>query len=967
MAESSTILTLTQLCDLALSTTDVGVVNFNILRGLLQVMIKQMGLVETKVEYRGADSEKIQSYMSSAKPGVLTLTEYTVTSEKKEPAPGGQVVLIQSETPPEAQFTITMTTEYFEQIEKSIANLETQIKELQDLPGNLKLVESVKQGDKTPVLDMFQMLNIKKRMDAIEESMTKVASMIESAVKEGIPTAADASAPTAVAATNESIGESNAFKELTQRVEKLEGGKAGKKEKGEEDEDIALIKQDITLIKEMLNVFEPEETTEEDEKPYQPVTVRVTNLELKCTDFQEQMISLDTGFSNLTTCLGEKIEKLDIEMCEVLEKVRMIPTDELGTDQTTLIAEMRNQLMTLQEELDLVIDNVKNISEETSDKEHTMDILVEQIELLKTVKADREDLEDALAEKADTCQINRKVSFEQFDKACGDMSKTLEEALTRLSQQETLWTQALTNIQNDVGNKMDRNEMAPLRDFINTKLKTLQEKFKALTAMKKEQEAAGAKTVFLKNVNCISCDNEVVMRKHLEPVHQPPPYALPPPKSMGPYLAYELDQLRRMQKAHSKKLNVFENALLTNKGAKSPDHLCTRYCGGSHTVTTPHQRVTRLGHFLEQWGPEIGPVNETQIRGTDGKVYKGRSDREAKKPSVDSLDESFNDAKILERRMAKVPMIKFNNGELFPQYGLGTWKSKPGEVTQAVKDAIDIGYRHIDCAHVYGNEPEVGAALKAKLGDGTVKRQEIFITSKLWNTMHRPDLVEPAIRTTLKNLGIEYLDLYLIHWPFAMKEGGELFPANPDGTVAYSDVDYVDTWKAMEDLVKKGLTKSIGISNFNKRQVERLLQSATIKPVTNQIEVHPYLNQQKLIDFLKTKDIVVTAYSPLGSPDRPWAKPGDPQLLDDPKIKQIATKYNKTPAQVVLRYAIQRGLITIPKSVTKSRIAENFKIFDFELSEDDMKHLNTFDCNGRICPYDDAYTHKDHPFINDEF
>lgn len=317
--------------------------------------------------------------------------------------------------------------------------------------------------------------------------------------------------------------------------------------------------------------------------------------------------------------------------------------------------------------------------------------------------------------------------------------------------------------------------------------------------------------------------------------------------------------------------------------------------------------------------------------------------------------------------MSKVPTVKFNNGEIFPTYGLGTWKSKPGEVTQAVKDALDIGYRHIDCAHIYGNEPEVGAALKAKFADGTVQRKDVYITSKLWNTMHRPDLVEPAIRQTLKDLGLEYLDLYLIHWPFALKEEDNVFPVNADGTTAFSDVDFIDTWKAMEELVRKGLTKSIGISNFNKRQTERLLQHATIKPVTNQIEVHPYLNQQKLIDYLQSKDIVVTAYSPLGSPDRPWAKPGDPQLLEDPKIKKIADKYNKTPAQVVLRYAVQRGLITIPKSVTKSRIAQNFDIWDFSLTKEDVAQLNTFDVNGRICPYDDAWKHKDHPFANDEY
>jgi len=322
--------------------------------------------------------------------------------------------------------------------------------------------------------------------------------------------------------------------------------------------------------------------------------------------------------------------------------------------------------------------------------------------------------------------------------------------------------------------------------------------------------------------------------------------------------------------------------------------------------------------------------------------------------------------------MSGVQKVTLNDGSKMPILGLGTWLSETGKVTQAVKDAIDIGYRHIDGARCYQNENEVGAGIQAKIKEGVVKREDLYVVSKLWNTKHRPDMVVPAIRKTLADLGLEYLDLYLIHWPVGYLEddsgNDNLFPMDPNGKFLPSVVDYVDTWKAMEECVSLGLTKSIGVSNFSAHQISRILEKATIKPAVNQVELHGYLNQKKLEAFCKEKGVQMVAYSPLGSPAIPW-ETASGVLLEEPKLKAIAKAHNKSPAQVELRWIIQRGIVAIPKSVTKSRIQENFGVWDFTLSDAEMNDMFSLEIpggKGRRCDEQAANNHQHYPF-NDEF
>ncbi|KAG8429109.1 hypothetical protein GDO86_018290, partial [Hymenochirus boettgeri] len=280
---------------------------------------------------------------------------------------------------------------------------------------------------------------------------------------------------------------------------------------------------------------------------------------------------------------------------------------------------------------------------------------------------------------------------------------------------------------------------------------------------------------------------------------------------------------------------------------------------------------------------------------------------------------------------------------------------------EATKAAIDVGFRHIDCAYFYGNEADVGRAIKRKIEDGTVRREDLFYTGKLWNTFHTPELVQTALEESLKDLQLDYMDLFIIHMPIGLKPGENLIPMDENGQFLYHSVDLRETWEAMEKCKDLGLARSIGVSNFNRRQLELILNKPGLKykPVCNQVECHLYLNQNKLLEFCKSRDIVLVGYGILGSSrDNKWIHQDLPVLLEDPVLNAVAMKHHKTPAQVALRYFLQSGVVALAKSSNSKRIKENFQVFDFNLPNEDMENLKSLNKNLR---YMDARVWKEHP------
>jgi len=292
---------------------------------------------------------------------------------------------------------------------------------------------------------------------------------------------------------------------------------------------------------------------------------------------------------------------------------------------------------------------------------------------------------------------------------------------------------------------------------------------------------------------------------------------------------------------------------------------------------------------------------------------------------------------------ASMPQIRLAQGEALPALGLGTWQAPAGEVGGAVRAALELGYRHIDCASVYGNEAEIGAVLGPCLREGRLRREELWVTSKLWNDCHAPEQVRPALERSLADLQLDSLDLYLIHWPVAHRPG-VVMPSDAADQIPLEQLPLADTWAALEELVTAGLVRHIGVSNCSQTKLAALLPHCRLRPAMNQVERHPWLQQPELLGFCQREGIAVTAYAPLGSPTAGGPAP----LLNDPVINAIAANHGASTAQVLIAWGLACGTAVIPKSVQRPRLAANLAAAQLQLSAAELDRLAQLDRGQRF-------------------
>ncbi|XP_050496443.1 glutamine-rich protein 2-like isoform X1 [Bombus huntii] len=590
----------------------------------------------------------------------------------------------------------TPTALGFKRLEKNVNELQQRFQALEELATTPELIERLKGKITDPLTDVWQIISITKRLDATEQGIDKLTKMVQDVMKgDTTLTTEDTSKleerlvnlenalnnldhvvqnlqlisddgeveaikkPVVAETTGEEEEEAQLVQEEKQPVRRITLSEIlGEIDIRKMHQDVGNLQMEVSQMKNQLKdlnekidktkteltkeIEAKQLTTQKEGNPVERTQKEETEETTKeiTTPRKNTPSELRTQVENPKGMIDseelqdmrKRISKLEKDVITISDKVDKVQMT--GVAGATNIDNLVSKYNEVQAEMEKLNQTADRLIDDRETREMHLNALLEQVELLKTIKADREDLEEALADKADAQAIHRKVSYDQFDAACDDLAHGLEDAINKLGQQEEIWQQALDEVQKEIEGKVDKMEISPLKDFVNHRLKSLQDKLKRVAEARQDIEAAGTKKM-LRDVQCISCDKDVVMR--MDPPHKFKVETLPCTTSMKPYLTYELDQVRKQHRRlpHSRNMIQFEAAMQEEakkqKSAradtlvKTPrDHLCNRYCGGSHTITTPQQRVMRVGHFLTEWGPEIIQLTEGMIKGTDGKMYKGR-------------------------------------------------------------------------------------------------------------------------------------------------------------------------------------------------------------------------------------------------------------------------------------------------------------------------------------------------------
>ncbi|XP_045450438.1 uncharacterized protein LOC123659231 [Melitaea cinxia] len=548
-----------------------------------------------------------------------------------------------------------VTISKFNILENTVEDLRNRV--YGSIPKNEEILEEVRsQTNLKAITDMWTSLNVSSRLEATEAGLAKLSSLVQDVITEttGLQDELKSRPSMAVSAlTRPSTVPApstvpSAFVPQSQ-TEAVDDETENKSDLATLQEQLNRLRADLDNLTNSLYTALGDQLTgldrRQSEFPQQSPAM-IAELMQRINDLEKRLKECCDSIGKNDGVVQDQLNSFQDQVEYLMKQVSSL-TEELASGKLSpdLVKDLQG-LMTLfqtvqemQEQLKQVHDTALQLANEKEDRQYHMNILLEQIELLKTIKLDREDMVEAMADKADLRMLARKVSHDQFELACDDLSRGLEHALGKLNMQEALWQQALDDIQREIEMKLDKMELSPVKEFFNSKLRQLQENLKQMASLRREAEAAGTKRRLLRDVNCISCDANAVMPMEAPstvPVSKP----LPANLSMKPYLSYELDAIRKTQATNvpQRNLHDWENIEKQMTQQKQPQkirsdtgkHICNRYCGGSHTVTTAAQRVARLGHFMKQWGPDVVPLSSGLAAGDDGRMYKVSTVEEAK-------------------------------------------------------------------------------------------------------------------------------------------------------------------------------------------------------------------------------------------------------------------------------------------------------------------------------------------------